>query len=61
MSLRRTGENGNGETFWKLDIPEEFVPGGLEVGVRLHDEGIQIAGETITWVEIEAARAKLTS
>ncbi len=52
--------NGAEETFWKLSVPEEHVPGGFEVSIKATAEGIEIGDGLIPWADIDAARAALS-
>ncbi len=58
--LKRIGPNYYGHEFWKLEIPEEAMQPGLEIGVVVNDKGVLIAGELIEWDVIDAARAAIS-
>lgn len=56
--LTREGPNGQGQTFWKLHVPDEHCAPGLEVGVIATADGLMVGGDVIPWNEIEVAKLR---
>ncbi len=57
--LEKCGTNGYGWQFWKLNVPEEHAPGGLEIDIHTEESGLRVGGGLIHWDEIDAARAAM--
>ena len=55
--LKHTGSNTEGWQFWTLYVPPDRIVPGLEIGVVIRPEGIEIGGEILPWSEIDADRA----
>lgn len=61
VKLSGGGINGNGATFWNLDIDTRHDGrgvGGLRLSVDIHTQtdGLSVAGELITWDDLDNAR-----
>lgn len=56
--MKCIGKNGRGETLWILTLPEQAAP-GVEMGVVVSIDGVEIGGETLTWRDIDVARVHL--
>lgn len=58
--LEKRGTNDAGWQFWRIAVPVEHAPGGLEIGIHTDHHGLAIGDGHITWDEIDEARALLS-
>lgn len=54
--LKHCGKNVHGQTFWKLELPQEYA--SVEVGIRADICGIWIGDDYLSWEQIDKARVE---
>jgi hypothetical protein len=56
--LTNEGTNSQGQTHWKLHVPDEHCALGLEVGIFATANGLMVGGNLLPWNEVYVAQQK---
>jgi len=56
--LTNEGVGPNGNTHWKLHVPDVHCVPGLEVGIFATADGLMIGGNIIPWRDLHVAEHK---